>query len=156
VLEIRRYRRADHDAVMRLHVVAMERIGAYKDDGPWDDDLHDIEGAYLSGGGEFLVGLLDGRLAAMGALRRTDAGRAEVKRMRVDPDFQGRGLGQQMWDALEARARELGYKVLHLETSVRQTAAQGLYTKNGFRETGRAVLEGFDCIFYEKRLDGTE
>jgi ribosomal protein S18 acetylase RimI-like enzyme len=53
-------------------------------------------------------------------------------------------------------ARHLGYRVLHLETSVLQTAAQGLYTKNGFRETGRAVLDGFDCIFYEKRLDAVE
>jgi GNAT superfamily N-acetyltransferase len=151
-LLIRGYEPDDHDAVWELHNVALWKVGAHAGNGPWDDDLHRIEDAYLNNGGEFLVGLLDGTIVAMGAIRRVSGEKAEVKRMRVHPDYQRRGLGQQILTALEARARELGFSTLVLDTAVVQTAAQQLYLKNGFRETGRTVLAGFDAILFEKQL----
>ena len=98
------------------------------------------------------VSALDGRIVAMGAFRKTSADQAEVKRMRVHPDFQRRGFGQAIIDALEAKARDLGYKMIHLDTSVKQTAAQRFYAKNGYVETGREKRERFTLIFYKKRL----
>ncbi len=53
----------------------------------------------------------------MGALRRTTNEWAEIKRMRVHPDFQRRGFGQMILEALEARAVALGYAALHLDTT---------------------------------------
>jgi ribosomal protein S18 acetylase RimI-like enzyme len=152
MFEIRRYQPEDHEAVWQLHVGPLQLVGAYLGDGPWDDDLRDIESAYLNNDGEFLVGVLERSVIAMGAFRKTGAARAEIKRMRVHPDYQGKGFGQMIWDDLEARAIELGYKQLHLDTSVRQTAAQGLYRKNGCREAGRALLHGLECIFFEKQI----
>ena len=151
-LEIRRYQPSDQDAVWDLHRLALEPIGIYITHGPWDEDLHHIEAVYLGNGGEFLVGTLDGRIVAMGAFRKTSADQAEVKRMRVHPDFQRRGFGQAIIDALEAKARDLGYKMIHLDTSVKQTAAQRFYAKNGYVETGREKRERFTLIFYKKRL----
>jgi ribosomal protein S18 acetylase RimI-like enzyme len=152
MLQIRRYRPQDHDAVWNLHNVALWQVGAHAGNGPWDDDLHNIEGVYLNNGGEFLVGLLDAQIVAMGALKRISDEKAEVKRMRVHPDYQRRGFGQIILDALEARAIELGYRTLALDTAVVQTAAQQLYLKNGFHETGRTVLAGFDAILFEKQI----
>jgi ribosomal protein S18 acetylase RimI-like enzyme len=152
MLAIRRYDDADREAVRDLHRLAMRDVGAHRGEHAWDSDLDEIRAAYLDAGGEFLVGLREGRLVAMGAFRRAGPGRAEVKRMRVHPEFQGRGFGQAIWDALEARARQLGYEELHLETSVPQVAARGLYEKNGFREAGREMRGGFECVLYEKRL----
>lgn len=77
----------------------------------------------------------------------TLAERAEVKRMRAHPAFQGRGLGTQIPTAVEARARQLGYTRLHLDTTVHQTAAQRLYATQGFREIGRGMLGGMEVIF---------
>ena len=88
----------------------------------------------------------------MGGVRKTTDELAEIKRMRVHPDFQGHGFGQRILDELEARALALGYKALHLDTSVVQLAAQHLYRKNGFRETGRVMLKGLECILFEKSL----
>ena len=89
----------------------------------------------------------------MGALKRTDVERAEIKRMRVHPDFQGRGLGSAILEHLESEARKLGYHTLHLDTTTCQTAAQRLYLKHRYRETGRTVLAGFDTILLEKELE---
>ena len=152
MFSLRRYRPADMEAVEYLHVHAIQQTGAYLGRGPWDDDVYTIEEAYLNNQGEFLIGEWDGVFVAMGALHRTSAERAEIKRMRVRSDYQGRGLGQLILSELESRARALGYKTLHLDTSVLQVPAQRLYEKNGYREVGRDVYQGLEVILYEKEL----
>ncbi len=145
---LRRYTPADLEAVEFLHVYAIQQTGAYLGRGPWDDDVYAIEEAYLNNQGEFLIGEWDGTFVAMGALHRTSPERAEIKRMRVHPDYQGRGIGQLILDELEIRARTLGYKTLHLDTSVLQVPAQKLYEKDGFREVGRDVYNHLEVILY--------
>ena len=158
---LRRYTYADQEVVEQLHVSAIQQTGAYLGRGPWDDDVYAIEEAYLKNGGEFLIGECDGLVVAMGALKRTSPQRAEIKRMRVHPEYQGRGYGQRILDELEARARALGYQILHLDTSVLQIPAQKLYEKNGFREVGRDIYQQqvgrdahqpLEVILYEKQL----
>jgi ribosomal protein S18 acetylase RimI-like enzyme len=150
---LRRYTPADREAVEYLHVHALQQTGAYLGRGPWDNDIYVIEETYLNNQGEFLIGEWDGVFMAMGALRRTSPERAEIKRMRVHPDYQGRGIGQIILSELEARARTIGYKTLHLDTSVVQLAAQKLYEKNGFREVGRNIYNDLEVILYEKALE---
>lgn len=149
---LRCYEPADREAVEYLHVYAIQQTGAYLGRGPWDDDVYAIEEVYLKKQGAFLIGECDGQFVAMGALKRTNPARAEIKRMRVHPDYQGRGYGQLILDKLEACARALGYQTLHLDTSILQIPAQRLYEKNGFREVGRAVYQDLEVILYEKQL----
>jgi ribosomal protein S18 acetylase RimI-like enzyme len=150
---LRRYTPADREAVEYLHVHARQQAGAYLGRGPWDNDVYAIEETYLNNQGEFLIGEWDGVFVAMGAFRRTSPQRAEIKRMRVYPDFQGRGLGQIILSELEARARAMGYTTLHLDTSVLQVPAQKLYEKNGFHEVGRDTYSNLEVILYEKELE---
>ena len=152
MLEIRRYESSDYDEVWNLHVSGLQNVGAYLGNGPWDDDLYNIEDAYLYNRSEFLIGIYEGRIVAMGAFRKTSEELAEIKRMRVHSDFQDRGFGQIILDELETRALALGYTKLHLDTSVVQIAAQKLYMKNGFKETGREVHRGLECILFEKSI----
>ena len=133
-MKIRRYRSADHDAVWELHNVALLQIGAHAGNGPWDGDLHRIEAVYISPGGEFFVGTSSGRIVAMGALLRHSANQASIRRMRVHPDVQRKGLGRQMLSALEQRAAELGFRTLILETTVQQVPAIQLYSRSGYEE----------------------
>lgn len=149
---IRRYRASDREEVRHLHDAALHEVGAHLGNGGWDRDLDDIENVYLKSGGEFLVGVVDGEVVAMGAMRRTDKERAEVKRMRVRPALQGRGFGQRLLSALEERAAVLGYVSLCLDTTVGQSVARRLYEKNGYKETGRAEVRPFECVLYEKSL----
>lgn len=153
-LLLRRYEPRDLEQVWWLHVEPLRATGAYLGHN-WYDDLRDIQGVYLEPGGEFLVGALPGdpdRLLAMGALRRTGEASAEVKRMRVHPEAQGRGYGRQMLVALEARAAELGFTLLHLDTSTLQMPARQLYESAGYVEVRRAFIRDLEVIFYEKHL----
>jgi len=148
---VRRYTSADREAVRRLHDEALNAVGAHLGRGEWDSDLDAIESVYLQSGGEFLVGELEGRIVAMGALRRDADGRAWITRMRVAPDLQGRGLGQTLLDRLHGRAAELGLDTLRLDTTVGQVAAQRLYEKNGYRRVGQGTVGPFRCLLYERK-----
>ena len=149
---IRRYRAGDHEPVRRLHDVAMREAGIHLGEGPWYEDLQEIEDAYLDNGGEFLVGILGDEVVAMGAVKKTTADRAEIKYMRVAPEFQRRGFGRVVLTVLEERAIELGYTTLHLDTAARQKAARRLYESNGYREARRGRKGAIECVFYEKRV----
>ena len=149
-MHIRRYETSDKLAVRRLHDDALNEVGAHLGSGPWDEDLDEIEDVYLGSGGEFLVGILEGEVVAMGALKRLPSHAAEVKRMRVRPELQRRGYGQAMLDALHRRAAELGYSTLRLDTTVQQLAARHLYLGNGYSEVGRGSIGPFECVFYER------
>jgi ribosomal protein S18 acetylase RimI-like enzyme len=150
-LRIRRYEPTDHDAVWALHNGALDDVGAHAGNGPWDDDLHEIEAVYLRDG-DFLVGDVERCVVAMGAVRRSTPSRAEVKRMRVAPEFQGRGYGRAILLRLEERARALGCETLHLDTTAGQVVAQALYRSHGFREVGRGRHGDFELLLFEKHL----
>ena len=116
------------------------------------EDLYSIAAAYLENGGEFLVGICDGRPVAAGALRHVTDAVGEIDWMRVHPGFRRRGFGRTLLACLEHRARELGYRQLRLNTPVVMTAAQRLYDSAGYREVGRGQLAGAEVIYFEKTL----
>jgi ribosomal protein S18 acetylase RimI-like enzyme len=151
----RRYKAEDHDRVVELHRLGLRQTGADLGDGPWDDDIRSpdtIHATYLDGRGDFLVGVLGDDVVVMAALREHPSGRVEIKRMRVDPEYQRRGLGQAMLDRLEARASELGYNGICLDTTTLQEPAIALFEKNGYREVGRGKRGSFDLVIFEKDL----
>jgi len=91
--------------------------------------------AQIAGGrGTFLVARIDGRAVGCGAIRLLEGTTAEVKRMYVEPELRGRGVGREVLDALERTGRELGVTRLVLETGVHQHAAIALYKKAGFAQ----------------------
>jgi len=147
-VSFRKYQPADLQPTFDLHVLAMKEIGAYSG-ARWDYDFDDIEGTYL---GEFYVGELDHQIIAIGALRKISETAAEVRRVRVHPAHQRRGVGQLILDLLTRRGKEIGYTHLHLDTLPWQTAAQELYKKNGFIQTGTQLIEGWEVLLFEKDL----
>lgn len=152
-LVIRQYQPSDKEEVFKLHVRALESVDAHMYTGLWEKDFEDIEGIYLNNRGEFLVGTIDNKIVAMGALRKMTQDIVEIRRMRVDPILQRKGYGQMILDALEKRTMELGYKVIQLNTSLKQVPAQKFYEKNGYKEIKREK-EGWivDNIIYQKKI----
>jgi GNAT superfamily N-acetyltransferase len=83
--------------------------------------------------GAFLVIYADGKPVAGGGLKRDEDGVAEIKRMYVVPAARRQGLGRRLLEELEAKARELGYARIRLDTGARQPHARALYTSAGFK-----------------------
>lgn len=146
------YREDFHKQVMELHVLCMKEAGAYFGKGPWDDDLEMIEEHYLRNRGAFVLVLDKLKLIGMGAFRTIDGDTAEIKRMRVTPALQGRGIGKLILNKLLVRAGELGYKRVILETSDRQERAISLYLNRGFKVYKDEIINGASCRWYELYL----
>jgi len=109
---------------------------------------------FLPPDGVFLV-VRDGVGAvASGGLCRFDETRAELKRMYVVPEARGRGLGRRVLVELEARARQLGYTGVVLETGDRQPEALGLYVSAGYERLPcyPPYSERSLSLCFEKRL----
>lgn len=47
----------------------------------WDSDLDNIDAVYLRSVGEFLVGVINGEMVALGGLRLAEHGSATLKRL---------------------------------------------------------------------------
>ncbi|GLW90447.1 GNAT family N-acetyltransferase [Actinokineospora globicatena] len=137
---------ADATAIVELHQRTVDSAG------PRDDDLTDVARYYLDAGGDFVVGSLGGFVLAMGGLRRTVDGAAEVRRMGVHPRWRRRGLGRRVLEHLEHRASALGLTRLVLDTRADQAAAISLYRRSGFTVTGEALVAGVPSVLFEKRL----
>ncbi len=150
--KVRRYDQNEKNAVFNLYSKALVESESASGNGEWDEDFKDIEATYIKSGGEFLVGIISGRVVAAGALRKLDDNKAEIKRLRVDPEFQRRGFGQTILSSLESRAKELGFSSLQLDTSIVQEAASKLYEKNGYQEYDRRLIGGLGYIFYKKNI----
>ena len=148
---IRRYQAQDIEEVKRLHYSGLAQFGAEAD--PYhDNDLDDIEGIYINNHGDFLVGIVDDKIVAMGALKKVSSNQGEIKRVRVHRDYQKQGYGQKMLSFLIETAVGLGYTELRLDTIAGNTAAERLFTRLGFQETRRGQVGKYDLIFYKKTL----
>jgi len=152
-LLIRKYQDSDKDEVFKLHVRALKNENAYMYTDKWEKDFEDIEGIYLNNKGAFLIGTLDNKIIAMGGLRKLTKDIVELRRMRVDPFYQRKGYGKMILDSLEKRAKKLEYKIIQLNTSLKQVSAQKFYKKNGYIEI-RREKEGWivDNIIYQKEI----
>jgi GNAT superfamily N-acetyltransferase len=152
-LLIRRYTTDDHAPVFALHRECLAQVDVRPGDGVYyDDDFARIEEVYLREHGEFLVGELRGDTVAIGGLRRVTSAVAEMVRLRVRPDQQGRGYGAALVTVLEERAAELGYRLLRADTTVKQTVAIQLYRSFGWREVDRKATGTTVTVYFEKPL----
>ena len=128
--------------VAAAYSVYIERIG--KPPGPMLDDY-----ARLIEAGAVSVFAADGAIAALIVLLpKTD--HLLLDNIAVRPDRQGQGLGRRLIAFAESEARRLGYAELRLYTHRAMTENIALYTRLGFRETGRGREAGYDRVFMTK------
>ena len=81
-------------------------------------------------------------------LRIVEPGTGEVRRLWVDPQWRGRGVGRDLMARLEEAAHDLGLSVLRLATGDRQPEAVALYEGTGWERVfvtpeGAPLLPGW-------------
>ena len=104
----------------------------------FEAELAGLPGDYAPPGGVLLLALVDGQLAACGALRALPdvdyPNACEMKRLYVGRAFRRFGLGRTLAQALIDRATEAGYSTMLLDTLDDMEAARELYATLGFEE----------------------
>jgi len=152
-IKLRQFEEKDQEAIYNLHIKALKQSESFIDNPKvreqLDQDLKRIREEYINNHGEFFVAMIDNKVVGMGALRKINKTTAELKRMRVEPAFQSKGIGGLILDKLIERAKELDYKKLRLDTTVKQIVAQRLYESRGFKVHDRGKIYGQEAIYYQ-------
>ena len=133
-----------HDLAKRAYGIYIERIG--RRPGPMDDDYDEkVRDACV------FVADDDGRVVGLIVLIEA-ADHLLVENVAVDPDRQRSGIGRAMLNRAETHARERGLTELRLYTNVVMVENIRLYTRFGYRETGRRIGADFERVYFSKRL----
>ena len=102
--------------------------------------------------GTFLVIRLNGLPVGCGAFKRIPPNTAYLKRMWIDPNLRGLGLGKRLLQELEKRARDIGYHTARLETNKSLNEARKLYKSAGYSEVAPFNSEQYAHHWFEKSL----
>lgn len=93
-----------------------------------------------------------GRPVALIVLRPEDDA-LFVENIAVDPQAQGKGYGRALLAFAEDEARRLGLTAIRLYTNAAMTENLAYYPRLGFRETDRREEDGYNRVFFEKRVE---
>lgn len=108
---------------------------------------------YAAALGHSRVWVLTDGDAVVGALvteRRAD--HLLLETVAVAPDAQGHGYGRLLLERAERDAAEGGLNEVRLYTNEAMTENLTFYPRHGYRETGRAVEDGFRRVYFSKAV----
>jgi GNAT superfamily N-acetyltransferase len=148
-----RYCNDHREQMLALHRSALVGISLGMSQQEDEADLVAIERVYLRDGGEFLLGFINERLVAMGGFKRLTDTSAELRRMRIERELQGRGYGTQLLRELERLAFQSGIRTLCLDAARRRPLTLEFYRKHGYQETGRGFYGEVETVQFSKTLD---
>ena len=146
------------DAAMAAIVrAALKEHGLDKPGTAYFDASLDHLSAYYDRPGRAYYVLLDGEtvVGGVGVAEFEDLpGGCELQKLYLAPALRGQGLGSRMIRFIEARARELGYRQIYLETHTALSTALRAYERAGYRPIPRpsSVIHTTMDRFYLKDL----
>jgi GNAT superfamily N-acetyltransferase len=149
-----RYQPEFQEPMLALHRSALEGFVLGMSQAQDEADLVAVEEVYLRRRGEFLLGFIGERLVAMGGFKRLSEDLAELRRMRIARDVQGRGYGTLLVRELERRAFQSGIRTLCLDAARRRSLTLEFYRKHGYQETGQGFYGVVETVQFKKVLDG--
>jgi molybdopterin-guanine dinucleotide biosynthesis protein A/predicted GNAT family N-acyltransferase len=137
------------DGFRSLVAVTLREFG-FQPDPSLDPDLDDPAAEYSA----LWVAVMDGDVVGSVALRELEPGRLQLKRMYLQRDQRGRGLGKRLLETALDEARSSGARVVTLDTTERMETARSLYERYGFKEVpaGYTPRQGQQRLLYELEL----
>ncbi|WP_211218138.1 GNAT family N-acetyltransferase [Marinobacter daepoensis] len=101
----------------------------------FEGEMASLEALFSLPSGQYTFAIVQSQVAGGVGFRQLDEHTAEVKRLYVRREYQGRGLGRQLMDNLLIKLKSLGYIRVVLDAVPPTKKAQELYELMGFRET---------------------
>jgi len=101
----------------------------------FDQELAGLPGAYAPPDGRLFLAEWENEPAGCVALRKLEPDICEMKRLYLRPKFRGKGIGKILAEFIIRQAREMGYKMMRLDTiQSNMQEAVALYRGLGFNE----------------------
>jgi putative acetyltransferase len=114
-------------------------------------ELDEIEKMYAADSGGIFLCFDADKYIGCSAIRRIDDMSCELKRMWVQQNYQGKGIGEELLKKCIELAKQLNYKTIRLDTLSRLQPAIQLYKKYGFEETSSYYNNPNPDVVYMKK-----
>jgi GNAT superfamily N-acetyltransferase len=124
---------SDLDGVRRLVIAHADARGSTPGVEQIRADASRLPGPYVPPLGGIWIAVAGDHVVGCVALQPISDGLGEVKRMFVDPEWRGRGVGRALLAQLIEGARANGHREIRLGTLPEMIEAQALYRSFGFR-----------------------
>ena len=119
----------------------------------FEEELSGINKMYALPTGGIILCKANEKFVGCIAMRRIENGICELKRMYVNPQFQGRGIGKELLQKALQLAKDYNYELMRLDTLNHMTRAIHLYKQHGFYEIMPYYFNpNTTALFFEKRL----
>ncbi|MEC8668763.1 MAG: GNAT family N-acetyltransferase [Pseudomonadota bacterium] len=145
-------RPATLDDLPLLRDCAVQAFSGYRlDMGQDPAPMHADYAALVEAGDVHVVETGDGSFQGFIAYH-AEAGAMHLDIVALLPEAAGQGLGRKLIEHCEKAARADGLETVKLYTNVKMQANLTLYPRLGYVETARQSEDGFDRVYFEKRL----
>lgn len=109
-------------------------LGVNLDYQDFGEEMASLPGVYAAPAGRLFFATFEGRPAGCVGIRPTSDGVCEMKRLYVEPEMRGNGIGRQLALAAIKAAKALGYRKVMMDTLPAMRIAVKLYRELGFKE----------------------
>ncbi len=147
-LVVRPFQKQDQVAVSSLYTEGMLAGQIAPND--TGADVENIRAAYFDTDRHgFWVAEHDGRVVGMIGVGSDEPDTAEVRRLRVLPPLQGRGIGTKLLETALGHCRKHGYLKVRLDTRFEKSAAVDMFDRVGFQHHRSRTVHEKDLLeFY--------
>jgi putative acetyltransferase len=139
---------SDVPSVQKVVYQVLREYGLTPEPGETDKCLQDIEKFYFSRGGYFEVCEVNGVIVGSWGIQTLENGSCELRKMYLLSSQRGKGIGREMMVRSLAKAKELGFKRVELDTASVLKEAIAMYQKFGFKPfNGKHIAARCDQAF---------
>lgn len=147
-LQVRTYQPQDQASVSHLYTAGLLAGQIAPND--TGADIENIREAYFDDPRHhFWVAEVEGQVLGMIGVASDESHTAEIRRLRVLPEYQDSNIAATLLEAAVAHCKHHGYLKVVLDTRFERIAAVDLFDKIGFQHTRTKSLHGKDLLeFY--------
>jgi N-acetylglutamate synthase-like GNAT family acetyltransferase len=117
-----------------------------------DDELENFPNKYEEPLGAFIIAKENENVIGCVGLRNLDNKICEIKRLFVNDDYKGRGIGKKLVKKIIRVAKIKNYERIRLDTINTMEVALKIYYKNGFYEIEPYYNNPYDNIVYLEKI----
>ena len=143
-ITIRKARSGEEPKVLELVKEVLNSYGLELNQECEDLDITDISKYYFNNNGDFEIIEFQGKIIGTYGIYKIDENTCELRKMYLNKNFQGMGLGNIMIENSFKLAKILEYKRITLQTNSALYKAVKLYKKYGFEDFNEDVCSRCD------------
>lgn len=149
MVEITTLQGISHNDQRRIADISIRILNetGFKFDPKFDSDLFELENVYLKNNGSVIIAKDLDLIIGCIMVKQITAETAEIRRLRLLPEYRGNGIGKQLLQTAVAFCKKNKFSRIILDTTKKNPVALNMFLKSGFiqiRQDEQSIFLGMD------------